>query len=455
VTDRAIIWREYRGTGHGVQPHPGFPSLGALLDALAALGVTTAWCDPHADPLAGVRAAPTPWATAHDGWEVFPAAVREGQLNPWVNGRQTGPPLTLAFGFSASDWLWPDPRTEPDPVSRAHTQLAGFALTASALGYPLRGTPSLVGRRLAAETNRPRRQDWWRAAEGDYLALAGLTQPVCVDWSWRRALLPAERAALATGGALHVFDKRAAWLAAVQALTLPMGEPTLAEAPPFEPSRNALWDVTLRWPPSSPWQTPALAGITYAQPGRRWLWTPMLAFLARQGAAVEVHQAVRWPEQHKVLDTWAARLWQARRALETAPASPAAGCALAAIKAIYTQTLGLLGHRGATGGAVWQQLAWWELVRAEGAVRQWVLLRQLGAAGYPPLYCATDALGVILPAGADLTALLPLDPGRLGSFREEWQGSGPDVRTALDTPHGAQLTQAGRTQYLPPIAREE
>jgi len=452
VTDGATVVRSYRGGAVQVVPHEGFPTLSALADHLQPLGVSAAWIDPLSALMKDLQHRPTSFARDLGRWHARPPVDADGRFFPWVELEGPGS-LLLTFG---GDWPWATLVGEEDPVQRARLALEGLEQASQALGdHALIGTPSRTGRTLAADCNRAhRRADWWDAPKGDYQALTsrvgGYHAPLA---TWRRPLRAEEQSLLEAGGQLYVFDKRSAYLTAAGTSTFPVGEPQLITAPSREQSRTRLWHVRLRWPADSPWDGSRLPPLAAAYSGEHWLWTTELRFLQGEDAVPEILAAVQWPGQHKVLDTWARRLWDARRAL------PPGSFAAEAIKAIYVATLGLLGREGDSvrrgdDRYRWEHRDWWEVVHAEAQVRQWAHIRALHRLGLPPVFGHIDALALIGPPGSapEIAPAVKTDPAVCGSFREEWRASGPEVLAALQGIGWTDLLVDGKRRRIPVLS---
>lgn len=308
---------------------------------------------------------------------------------------------------------------------------ASYKFASEALGIEWHeGTPAhVIGRRLVLLLNMKRGWYHFPPAKYEDLLQSPLTRGDGLNTAWRRLPTPAEIEL----GEAHAYDKSAAYLSVCSSLDLPYGEPSFDGDiwPHKEPGkgwRAALWNVRISHADSA-WDGRELPEICPA--GQAWIWTPTLRAALDAGYQIELCKgAIIWPEQHRVLETWQQKVWSARRFLEMAyreddyahmlePEAPSAvEDAIALVKQVYTQTIGMFGHSldphtysedEIEAGAKrpiprWYRPEWQRLIHAELAARVFYTVQK----GYNQLDLAplwTRADTIAYPASEDPTTL--------------------------------------------------
>jgi hypothetical protein len=314
-------------------------------------------------------------------------------------------------------------------VSTAKVATLAELYAGEALGieWPAGTSPSVIGRRLILRDNR--RYGWYHQPPAIHykelpaLAEAGIIagSGAGLDPYWRRLPTDAERAGCPMA---HVYDRNGSYLSVAGSAALPCGVPEWVSDAVYqkEPGKSApagLWrvEVLMRaaW---DGYDLPAVCGL-----GEQWLWTSTLRCALECGYVVRYSGAILWPEQHKVLGTWAQHLWMSRRELETNGGSPelpygerfpveqARREALALVKGIYAQTIGLFGmtpraNEPPTAEEIaagvdptdvdlprWRRPEWQRTIKADAAARMFYYARKVVANGSPPLWLAADSFG--------------------------------------------------------------
>lgn len=157
--------------------------------------------------------------------------------------------------------------------------------------------------------------------------------------SWCADALPGE-------GWLHAFDLNGMYLAAASSASLGFGEPVNVKHP------------TARWAPGfyRCHVGPSLAGRVPDIPppfkvdGRpHWYSAPAVSWMAERGCPVHALEGWIYPESKRWLEPWYERLRRAREAAME-PGRPARLITLAALKRVYTASLGRLGGRWMQAG---------------------------------------------------------------------------------------------------------
>lgn len=220
-------------------------------------------------------------------------------------------------------------------------------------------SPSTIGRRLAAfaaATHMP----WVLSGSTTGLNLAKHLRPndskevfgphdppqpaqyawVEADFSWHRRPTADE---LKSHRFIHGYDRGGSYLAGVLSLELGIGEWT--HHPGGKPFDKKLPGYHLV-------EVPEAADTRYPHPlnprgripdGPTWVTTPTLQHAYELGFEVEVIEAYTWEQHGRYLDEWSNHLRDARMSLDVD--DPDLARARDAVKAVYTETIGLMASK--------------------------------------------------------------------------------------------------------------
>lgn len=216
-----------------------------------------------------------------------------------------------------------------------------LGLLAHHLGYPYKLSPQTTGLDLAKALR-------WRDHERLFAIhdpVEPATLPVEADLNWTRKPTAEE---LAEHQWVHAYDRSGSYLAGLAGLDLSVGAATHhPDGAPFDPKTPGYWRIEI--PEGGDWRYPNPLDPLGNAAGRvRWVTTPTLTLATELGYAPEVIEAYTWAEKARVFDSWYTRVRNARTALDTG--DPDAHAAREQLKAIYTQTIGMIGSHQYMGG---------------------------------------------------------------------------------------------------------
>ncbi len=251
------------------------------------------------------------------------------------------------------------------------------------LGETLSWSPSHVGRELMIHLNEKAKRAAWLAQPPNLPPI--LHEKMAVESIWKvDSLAPW----LSEGKQLyfHIIDKNSQYLAAATGVNLGEDDPvhvTVEDAP---------IEFDKRLPGLYRWERP---GMT------QWNWAPEIDYYLRTNAlhVADIVECWVWPKYHQSLRTWAETLWAARSALRNGegdyPYLEARGMAEGAVKAIATQSLGLLAHKGQVGKSTLYRPDWWSMIVSQANARMLWRIRDLTEQGCAPIWWNVDALGFL------------------------------------------------------------
>jgi len=363
-----------------------------------------------------------------------------------------------------------------------------YAGAALGIDWPAGTPPSAIGRRLILKLNR--KYGWYHQppavhykelpalAEAGILAGSGSG----LDPRWRRFPTTAEREGCPV---VHVYDRNGSYLSIAGSAALPCGTPEWTPGALYakEAGKSApagLWHVQVRYAdsPFDGFELPAVC----PEGDDLWLWTSTVrcaqecGYWILPGAGRVPGGAILWPEQHKVLGTWAPCLWAARRALEVDEIywggmdDDARREAIGLIKRIYAETIGLFGmtpHADEPPTAEeiaagidptdkdlprWRRPEWQRTIKADQAARIFYYVRKAVERGCPPLWMHADTLAFPSSTDPNITAGsagLNMTPHQCGAMRHEYSIALSDV---LDNPSGCNITVDGKGHKLPGVS---
>jgi hypothetical protein len=243
---------------------------------------------------------------------------------------------------------------DPDGIIRKDDkpeQLAERLATYAALvGAPYRATPGVAG--LGAIRNiydrlKPVRRErggtgWVPRQQPRWTWNPEQPMRGCGDLHWRRHPTKYERENYPF---VHVFDIRAAYLAAAAGARLGWDTPTHAGSVVWDPSQSGFYRILVR---GHTWADPRF-GVPIINPdriesdGTCWVTGPILAYISSTGELLpEIIDSWICVRAGRILNEWADHLRDA------IPDAATAGDPIlrAAIKATYTRAWGLLGRPG-------------------------------------------------------------------------------------------------------------
>ena len=298
------------------------------------------------------------------GWET---STEPSGLAPW---------LGLTRGQDWVDLVVPgwDADNPFAEAAGAGQLLRALALYSQALGLRYRRSPGVTGLALMRATHAGPGGVQLPPGDPPPPALAGLDSDAPAQWLAERA--PGR-------GWLHCWDLNGMYLAACSSAELGFGHPTKALAGSFS-NRPGYWRAAIRSARPGPRACP----LPFLADGRpHWYTTPALIFMAEAGARVKVAEVWSYPESHRWLEPWYARLRDGRAGLMGSD-DPAAGLALGALKRTYTQALGRLAGRWLPVGDETFRPDWRDTITARARAN---LHRHLAKAVRPPIALYADA----------------------------------------------------------------
>jgi hypothetical protein len=161
-----------------------------------------------------------------------------------------------------------------------------------------------------------------------------------LDYLWQR---PPTADELRSCPYVHVWDKRAQYLAGANDAWLGLGEPKHLAAPEFDPKVPGYW--LLRWSAPPHRLLPDILDPTSrASRDEVWVATPTLEYLTEIDEAPPIRQAWVWPQRSRWLEPWYKELRDARAAV-MASTNPLDTAVEAAIKRTYAATIGWFAHK--------------------------------------------------------------------------------------------------------------
>lgn len=334
-----------------------------------------------------------------DGWQYT-------ALRPWTSFRHLETRTTIHVGALADPGLKGEPLFNPaDAPATIAARLGRYHEVTGAPFYAIPGVAGIGALRARHSNPAPGRQPFWKAP----LPVGTLRGAGPLVWS---RPLPADAA-----GNVHVFDVNGQYLAALKNARVAWGRLQPTGATGFDPAAAGYWLLSLDHIPaevydgSRPPVFPAPRGVVLGTgtPGGEhvrqvWVTSPVAEYLAGRGVAFDVLDSYTCDNRSPVFRQYAERLIDAR--------SGAAGSfgqldkhTLNAIKATYTQLVGLLGREGGRAHRPDWQHTIMDLARMNLLRRLDKAADQLGAV---PFAVRTDAAYFLTPDTApdELAAVL-------------------------------------------------
>lgn len=286
--------------------------------------------------------------------------------------------IRIVYPQSIQTYGWiPDDDKPLDPVAC----LAAIHYIHEALGT-IHQHPGVAGRLvMMQENNSSARQAWLRPCSFDPIAELGHHKRA-QDVGW---IVPiAEHQSIGwlpeQTGWLRAWDKNSQYLAAATSCALGTGDPVhfapeyWRERPDeafrlaYDGIKPGYWHVNVK--ECAPF-SPLYRSKTDHQ---EWITTPLLRLLIRMQAQFTIVDAFVWPEHHRILDTFAVRVWTARQELKNNHQKypHAAGRQLAydSIKRIAVAAPGLLSNEKVKQFMpTWYRPDWYEHLREEAKAR--------------------------------------------------------------------------------------
>lgn len=251
----------------------------------------------------------------------------------------------VLIGYAGSTaWSWNTKEREiTDPI-----ELLATVTYIEEVLVPVVWSPGHMGTNLIRLLNQSaRRGDWVRQPEKDLFQIPGLSaadtirKPAGLDLVWKRNL---DFSMIREGQWLHQFDKRSAYLAVMSGLKLGVGEP-VHRYEPQDIARPGVYRVQV-FGTALPFCGELLPRII--EDGQDWVTSDILQYALQAGYRVRVYEAWQWDESHRVLESYAARLWEARQALRDTGRFPHAAARRNAemiVKEIAVVSSGRLGSK--------------------------------------------------------------------------------------------------------------
>lgn len=334
----------------------------------------------------------------HDATRAVPAVVearahgvflgpRDGDsLGRWTRLSREGDANGIRLGIiAAMNPAQGEPRLlTGDPTSAQLARRIGLFTTA--LGFPFRHSAASTGLDLMMALRSP--QDRHRIFEVlDPVPPAMMIVEEDLDWSRPPTAEEAQQQWC------HGYDRGGSYLGGIAGLKLGLGAPVHhPEGTRFVKELPGYWRVPIPDQPSD-WRHPALMDYTGARHGRtRWVSTPTLQLAIENDVDVEILEAYTWPTNSRVLDSWYARMRDARQHLDI----PDDGDALTAreqVKEVYTKTIGMLGSHTFMKGKPGYRPDWRHLIQGKSNAN--LLRRVIGigkATGRWPVAIKKDTL---------------------------------------------------------------
>lgn len=327
---------------------------------------------------------------------IHPSVAVEPEYGAWnVQERDRGAWWVHAFrdGAAAVDLVQPAlcPRAGDgswlgtwDRAESATSLAAALRAFHSALGtLPRRGPGSTGSQLLLALHGSGPRAALEELAAPDLPEMAGKSEPAL---TWARELSGAERGA----HYVHAYDKHGQYLAACSSLRLGIG-PLSRAINPIEPHLRfpGYWRIDY---PEYVATTNPLPPLFSTKRRPLWVTTPTLTLLRELHPVLLPNEGYFWLNSEPYLDRWYKRLRDARRELNGGLGNPIAA---AALKPVYTATLGRLGSRrlAQAGAGTLYRPDWREHVTAAARCNLLRSVYKLYRAGHPlPFAIGTDCL---------------------------------------------------------------
>lgn len=348
-------------------PHPR-----AAVDLARRHGLTQLWLVPGSRHYAAALAAWVEWQPdAGDGWTINP-----------------GKRATIITAFRGDDYLqillpgcdkefakWPlNQVTEPREFARVVQTLN------ETLGVRV-SIPSRTGKDLIKQTT-PRA---FLKDAGDDLKIFRKKNEL--DFVYKReALTDAERAA----AFVHKVDKRAQYLACC---SIPLGAGEPERVAEYSPRLPGLWRVRFTEPLDSLPLFRVMPGFVDQNFQRsEFVYSPLLAWLAKEGARFEVVEGWVWRESHKPLDNFYRTIKAGLTALES-QSETSSVIALSCLKSVYTQSIGILARSSGSFDSNLFRPDWRNIIISESKARLLANIKSAyTSAGVLPAAIRVDAL---------------------------------------------------------------
>ena len=218
---------------------------------------------------------------------------------------------------------------------------------------------------------------------------------------WRRELISEM-----IGWWVHHADKNVQYLSANRGMYTGIGDPIHQQDEEVTPHLPGIYRVT--------WNTAhsVFDGLLYPfiiEPDQEWITLDMLKFATKQGYCIQVHEAWVFPQKTRVLDEWAARIWQALVALKELDRVAYEKC-----KAIYRASNGAWNwNKVDRPGLMFIHPNWWADTVSKARVALLANLLHYGA----PVCIRTDGL-YFISQEPDIRLALP------GMFDRENESGG-------------------------------
>lgn len=333
--------------------------------------------------------------------DLFRGITAKRQSGTWEEKRL----ITMVFPEDKQGGYCWDPDAVPasrDPLA----VLAGIHYLEAALGVQLRSRPGMTGRTLIEECNSTHSRPGWLAAPSFDLRPLG-ELGLGYDFALMRGVDAFDMNADVW---LHCWDKNSMYLGACSSVELGTGNPVYINSGEldldyedvmkrfYDGKRPGYWRVDVE--DFHHILNPLYRTRTFTQ---EWVTTPLLKLLFAMGARLRVREAYVWTEHHRVLDTFATKLWDARQSLKTDAARypHAGGRAIAyhSIKRVATAAVGLLANGEAWKYArQWYRPDWHATVVEDAKCRLiYKLLQVERTFGVLPEFASTDKVGYWSP----------------------------------------------------------
>lgn len=401
-----------------------------VLNAALELDVRQLWIGPTTAAYLGLpdrfevpdgTAAPHRYGIPHlwlaPAFATWPASTTPAGLAPWAS---LGTPsrwvdFVLPAWDAASPWRAP---------GSAGELLEGLELYARHVGIRFRRTAGATGLALMREVHSgPGAVKLPSSVQLPPPALEGGSQ---ARGSWIAPRLPAT-------GYLHAYDVNGMFLAACSSAELGFGEPTHHVGQGGNGLAPGYWRA-------------AHTGARFSGPGRPaglappfraegWFTSPAIALLQELGARISPTELWVYPESHRWLEPWYARLRDARAAL-LALNTPAGALALAALKQTYAVTLGRMAGSWLEEGDPTFRPDWRQIVmdRARANMHRHLVKaydhsRAKPIAGDADLVVYASKTPDAAAAGAEIG--LELDTERLGKWKPAGSCTAQEGRAAI------------------------
>jgi hypothetical protein len=318
---------------------------------------------------------------------------------PKDNGPRQTRQLVLLFPEYAG-WDW--------KLSNMHSLLATVSYLEQVLERPLADASEQVARQLLSDLTRDGPLAAFRASAGNAGTLCDREgNPIPLweymrDMAWMRPLNRGEQ----RGRYLHKYTHLSLSLQAALRVLLGGGAAQHSvNGRAYDGARPGIWRVHAE-AAGSVFNGKQLPGMLLEQP---WRSTPQVACCQEIGYHTQISEGWYWQESYPLLQTWAARLWQAAERLHTNSQRyrhvEARNNAFSAITRLAQLGIDLIGQTREAGG--WGRPDWWAQLVGGGQAQFFRQLVQLVRKGIMPVLVVGNAFWLVSDE-ANPTAAAPL-----------------------------------------------